>query len=130
MLFYFSYHILSKFLKVVETYTGNQLKGLRYVPLFDDFLSQVSSESFQVLADEYVTADSGTGIVHTAPAFGEDDYRIARASGLVAKDEVICPLDANGRFTSDLPWLAGKYIKDADKDILQVLFPSDKCLIC
>ena len=66
--------------------------------------------------DDYVTTDSGTGIVHQAPAFGEDDYRVVKAAGIEA---FACPVTLNGRFTDEVPDFAGQYVKDADKDIIK-----------
>lgn len=57
----------------------------------------------QVVSDGYVTSDSGTGIVHQAPAFGEDDYRVCIANGIIGKDaDLPCPVDANGIFTEEV----------------------------
>ncbi|KAJ1344418.1 hypothetical protein BSLG_000978 [Batrachochytrium salamandrivorans] len=72
---------------IVRKYKGSELKGMTYVPLFDYF-SDRPGKSFVVLNDTYVTDDSGTGIVHSAPAFGEDDYRICLASGVVTGEAI------------------------------------------
>ena len=62
--------------------------------------------------DTYVTDKDGTGIVHQAPAFGEDDHRIALAYEVIEADEMPpCPIDDAGRFTSDVPDFAGQYVK-------------------
>lgn len=72
-----------------------------------------------MVGDTYVTDDSGTGVVHQAPAFGEDDYRVCIASGIVAKGaKVPCPVDAAGRFSKEVTDFAGEYVKDADKAIV------------
>jgi isoleucyl-tRNA synthetase len=64
------------------------------------------------MADTYVTDTSGTGIVQQAPAFGEDDHRIAVANGLVRDDEIPpCPIDEAGRFTAAVPDYQGKHVK-------------------
>ncbi len=63
---------------------GRDLAGRTYKPLFPYFESRKQKGSFKVCADTYVTADSGTGIVHQAPAFGEDDYRVSLANGEVS----------------------------------------------
>ena len=65
-----------------------------------------------------VTADDGTGLVHQAPAFGEDDYRIARAAGI---DALVCPVTVNGEFTDEVTDFAGQHVKDADRDIIRYL---------
>ena len=75
-----------------------------------------------VLTDDYVTMDSGTGIVHTAPAFGEDDNRIFKEAGIKA---MACPLDMEGQFTSEVTDFAGLHVKDADKLIIRHLKDND-----
>lgn len=65
-----------------------------------------------MVVDTYVTDTDGTGIVHQSPAFGEDDYRIARASGILRDDEMPpCPIDDAGRFTSEVPDFEGLNVK-------------------
>ncbi|KAI9355066.1 tRNA synthetases class I-domain-containing protein [Zopfochytrium polystomum] len=100
---------------VLEKIPGTALKGLEYVPLFDYYRHRKGC--FVVVADGYVTNDSGTGIVHQAPAFGEDDYRVCLAHGVVSGEDVPCPLDPSGNFTSEVPDYQGQYLKDADKQI-------------
>ncbi len=65
-----------------------------------------------MLVDEYVTKDNGTGIVHQAPAFGEDDHRIALAHDIISPDEMPpCPINDSGIFTNEVPDFAGQYVK-------------------
>jgi isoleucyl-tRNA synthetase len=65
-----------------------------------------------VLLDAYVTSDSGTGVVHQAPAFGDEDHRIALREGLIRIDEIPpCPVDENGRFTAEVPDFVGQHVK-------------------
>lgn len=99
---------------------GADLKGLTYEPLFDYFSSH--ADSFRVLTDDFVTTADGTGIVHMAPAYGEDDYRICRDAGI----ELVDPLDAEGCFTEQVPEFAGQLCKDADKGIIRMLKDSGK----
>jgi isoleucyl-tRNA synthetase len=74
---------------------------------------------FRVLNDKYVTADNGTGVVHQAPSFGEDDYRVCLAHKLIVKGkELPCPVDCNGIYTEDCKDYVGQYVKDADKQIM------------
>lgn len=101
-----------------ETFTGAQLKGERYEPLFPYFNKLEKDGYFVMLNDEYVTTTDGTGIVHQAPGFGEDDNRVMKAAGLT---EVIVPLDMSSKFTADVKDFAGMNIKDADKDIIKNL---------
>ena len=65
-----------------------------------------------MLVDTYVTEADGTGIVHQAPAFGEEDHRIAIANGVLRPDEMPpCPVDDSGRFTKEVPDYAGQNVK-------------------
>ncbi|MFY7992272.1 MAG: isoleucine--tRNA ligase [Bacteriovoracaceae bacterium] len=102
----------------VETFTGASLKGVAYEPLFPYHADLASKGYYIVLNDEYVTTTDGTGIVHQAPAFGEDDNRVMKAAGLT---EVILPMDAAGKFTADISDFKGQYFKDADKEIIKNL---------
>ena len=97
---------------ILDTFKGSYLKGWRYVPLFDYFTQQFEDRAFRVLTDKYVTSDSGTGIVHQAPAFGEDDHRIALAHNIIRLDEMPpCPIDDAGRFTDEVPDFKGLHVK-------------------
>jgi isoleucyl-tRNA synthetase len=97
---------------------GRELVGRRYEPLFPYFREAGEQGAFVVVMDDYVTTESGTGLVHQAPAFGEDDYRIARAAGI---DALVCPVTVNGEFTDEVTDFAGQYVKDADRDIIRYL---------
>ncbi len=83
------------------------------MPLFDYFQGEGERRgAFRVLVDGYVTNDSGTGIVHQAPAFGEDDYRVCMAAGVIRKGESVpCPVDDNGRFTLPVAEFIGQGVK-------------------
>lgn len=87
---------------ILETIQGKDLVGLKYTPLFDYFAEEFSECAFKVVSDSYVTSESGTGIVHQAPGFGEDDFRVCLAHEIITKTNVPCPIDANGRFTKDV----------------------------
>jgi isoleucyl-tRNA synthetase len=100
---------------VVARMKGSELAGLRYAPLFDYFATQPNA--FVVLTDDFVSTEDGTGIVHMAPAYGEDDFRICRAAGI----ELVDPLDAEARFTSKVPEFEGQNCKEADKGIIAAL---------
>ncbi|PIN26124.1 Isoleucyl-tRNA synthetase [Handroanthus impetiginosus] len=109
--------------------TGASLVGKKYVPLFDYF-KEFSDVGFRVVADDYVTDDSGTGIVHCAPAFGEDDYRVCMEHGIISKGEnLIVAVDDDGCFTERIVDFSRRYVKDADKDIIQAVKESDTPLI-
>ncbi|XP_039230249.1 isoleucine--tRNA ligase, cytoplasmic [Drosophila yakuba] len=109
--------------EVKEKFVGATLKDLHYKPLFPYFAKRGAEvKAYRVLVDEYVTEDSGTGIVHNAPYFGEDDYRVCLAAGLITKSsEVLCPVDEAGRFTNEASDFEGQYVKDADKQIMAAL---------
>ncbi|XP_052173832.1 isoleucine--tRNA ligase, cytoplasmic [Diospyros lotus] len=110
--------------EVLEKFSGASLVGTKYVPLFDYFI-EFSDVAFKVVADNYVTSDSGTGVVHMAPAFGEDDYRVCIENQIISKGEnLIVAVDDDGCFTRKITDFSGRYIKDADKDI--VLAVKDK----
>jgi isoleucyl-tRNA synthetase len=101
--------------KILKSFLGKDLLGLTYEPIFDFFKDE--EKAFQIIESSHVTTESGTGIVHMAPAFGEDDFVACQKLGL----KVVCPVDNNGRFTSEVPPYAGQYVKDADKQIIQDL---------
>lgn len=103
--------------EVIETFQGGKLKGKRYEPLFDYFVEGASPGAFTVLEDGFVEEEDGTGIVHTAPAFGEADFFVCSKEGI----ELVCPVDQNGKFTEEVPEYAGQFVKDADKDIIRRL---------
>ncbi|CAM9595129.1 unnamed protein product [Ectocarpus fasciculatus] len=104
----------AELMEELGTVKGSELVGLKYEPMFKFFADR--EQSFVVCEDNYVTNDSGTGIVHQSPAFGEDDYRVCLAHGVIAKGEDIpCPVDSNGLFTSEVGKYAGQYVKTADK---------------
>ncbi len=101
--------------EVVESKKGDDFKGIRYMPLFD-FVAD-DDNAFKVVTDNYVTLTDGTGVVHIAPAFGEDDARVGRANGLPFRQYV----DPQGNFTKEVtPWV-GTFVKDGDKFVLEYL---------
>lgn len=102
----------------VETFLGKDLRGKKYEPLFPYFNKLEKDGYFVILNDEYVTTGDGTGIVHQAPGFGEDDNRVMKSAGLT---EVIVPLDQSAKFSSEVKDFAGMFIKDADKEIIRNL---------
>jgi len=114
---------LSAYYKSADQYTpiltvpGTNLRGLNYEPLLPYFSELKTTTAFQVLTDSFVTTGDGTGIVHMAPAYGEDDYRVCRAVGI----DLVDPLDEEAKFTSQVPEYAGQFCKDADKAIIKRL---------
>jgi len=106
-------------LTLLETIKGSELVGKKYEPLFPYFKEKKNEGAFVILADDYVSIEDGTGVVHLAPDFGEDDNRIFAEAGLKAVSA--CPIDAAGKFTSEVSDYAGVFVKDADKDIIKKL---------
>ena len=108
----------AKFEVLERNIKGKDMVGWKYVPIFDYFISEYHDRAFKVIADDYVTADDGTGIVQNAPAFGEDDYRVCLAAGVFDKEShPPCPLNDAGVFTKEVPDFEGQYVKSADKEI-------------
>lgn len=97
---------------------GSDLVGMEYEPLLPYFADQKENGAFQVVSDNYVTTSDGTGIVHSAPAFGEDDNRVLKEHKISA---FALPLNEKAEFTSEVTDFAGMYIKDADKAIIKKL---------
>ena len=88
--------------RVVKTLLGKELVGRRYEPVFDYFADKADEGAFVVISGDYVTTDSGTGLVHQAPAFGEEDYKAFQAAGLEA---FACPVSLHGEFMMKCPTL-------------------------
>jgi len=108
----------TKQLEVIAEFKGSELVGTRYEPLFPYFSEHEKDGAFVVLEDDYVTTDAGTGIVHQAPAFGEDDFRVLRAAGIQVAP---CPVDMEGQFTNKVADFKGMHVKEADKHIIRHL---------
>ncbi len=101
--------------EVVEEVRGEDLVGIRYEPLFRFYPEQ--ENLWRVWAGEFVTTEEGTGVVHMAPAYGEEDMALARKHGL----PVFHPVGPDGRYTEEVPPWAGRFVKDADPDIIEHL---------
>ena len=104
--------------EIVAEFKGSALKGVQYEPMFPYFADQKAAGAFQVLNDDYVTTDDGVGLVHIAPAYGEDDFRVCKEAGITAFAD---PLDDACAFTDAVPEYAGRFCKDCDKDIIKRL---------
>ncbi len=100
----------------LTTFPGAELKGMEYEPLFDFQKGLVDKPAWRVVCDSYVTMTDGTGIVHQAPAFGEDDARVGRENNLPFLQLV----NTKGELTKETPW-AGVFVKKADPLILKDL---------
>lgn len=104
---------------VVRTFLGSELAGRRYQPIFPYFASRADDEApgaaaFHILNADYVTTEDGTGLVHLAPAFGEDDMLACQAAGI----KPVVPVDDGGKFDSQVPDYEGTQIFDANRLIL------------
>ena len=104
--------------ETVAEFKGDKLKGTTYEPMFPYFADKKSEGAFVVLNDDYVTTDDGVGLVHIAPAYGEDDFRVCKEAGITAFAD---PLDDACAFTDAVPEYAGRFCKDCDKDIIKWL---------
>eukprot|EP01041_Mallomonas_annulata_P002801 gene2801-5516_t len=115
--------------EVLDRFLGEKLLGKKYTPIFSYF-SHLSENAFRICGDNYVTEEGGTGIVHQAPAFGEDDYRVCIAHGIVSKGEDLpCPVDSNGRFTAEVSDFIGQHVKEADNEICMKLKASGRLVL-
>ena len=101
---------------------GSELEGSAYKPIFSYFADLADSGAFRILLGDHVSTEDGTGIVHTAPGFGEEDYELMKGLDI----EIVCPVDDEGRFTAELKDYAGRFVKDCDKDIIKRLKKEDK----
>ncbi len=103
--------------QIVEEKTGREYAGVKYEPLFPYFSELHSKQAFRTIISAHVTTEDGTGIVHTAPGFGEEDYEALKDSDV----PVICPIDAECRFTGEVHDFEGLFVKDADEPIMKKL---------
>ncbi|WP_127128417.1 isoleucine--tRNA ligase [Georgenia sp. SYP-B2076] len=105
--------------EVLARLGGTELVGRRYAPIFDYFVGRPDTEApgpnaWQVVAADYVTTEDGTGLVHQAPAFGEDDMAVCQANDI----GTVVPVDAGGAFTTEVPDYAGTQVFEANKAII------------
>jgi len=121
--------LIPSFYKSEEEYTitkemeGKELENTEYEPLFPNFKD--NPNSFKIILGDFVTPESGTGIVHTAPAFGEEDNLVCRKY----KIPMVQPVDENGKFTSEVKDYEGKLVYDTNEDIVINLKKSGKAII-
>lgn len=106
----------------VQDVSVDELVGLRYEPLFPYFAELAAgpdgdSGAFRVIAADFVSTEDGSGIVHIAPGFGEEDYQLGQREGL----PTVCPIDADCRFTDEVPDYQGQFVKDADTPVIRHL---------
>jgi len=101
--------------EVVGEIEGSALVGRKYQPLFPYFADQPNA--FRILSGDFVTTADGTGVVHMAPGFGEDDQRVCRDNGI----DLVVPVDSRGQFTSEVPDYEGTLVFDANPLIIRAL---------
>ncbi|NRA64268.1 MAG: isoleucine--tRNA ligase [Pseudobacteriovorax sp.] len=101
--------------EILEKVSGKDLVGKTYEPLFPYFKDE--AHAFQILDADFVNTNNGTGIVHLAPAYGEDDFHACRKAGI----GIVDPLDEDGCYTKQIPEYTGQFVKDADKNIIKDL---------
>lgn len=118
--------------ELLKKVQGSELVGQTYKPLFSYFSSlkaatRNTAGAFKVVADKFVSALDGTGIVHLAPFFGEDDYRVCIDFGIIKHGcDSVCPVDDSGKFTSKVADFAGQNVKLAEKDIIAAIKPTGR----
>lgn len=116
--------------KIVERIKGKDMLGWKYQPLFDYFYEEFKDCGFQVFNATYVTDESGVGIVHQAPAFGEDDYNIALDNGVINESRgPPNPVTETGLFTSQVKDFEGMHVKAADKAIIKHLKGTGRLIV-
>jgi len=100
--------------EVIKELKGAELVGAQYKPLFNYFEDRRATNCFSVIGGSFVTKEAGTGVVHCAPGFGEEDYKVCLANGLIETGNAPVPIDKDGCFTAQVPDYQGRYIKEAD----------------
>ena len=103
--------------RIVWRKKGAELAGIEYEPLLPYFAWAAEKNAFRTYLGDYVTTEDGTGVVHTAPGFGEDDARLLKGTGV----PTVCPVDAECKFSAEVTDFAGLFVKDADKAITEKL---------
>jgi isoleucyl-tRNA synthetase len=101
---------------ILEEMPGSDLVGLAYEPMFGYFKDK-SDGFFRVTTGDFVSTEDGAGIVHIAPAFGEDDFGVGQRLEL----PIVCPVDEEGKFTQDVPDYAGRKVHETDDDIIRAI---------
>ena len=108
--------VLGEDAQVISSFPGRELEGLRYEPPFPFIAAaEYGERGHTVLLGDFVTAQDGSGLVHTAIAFGEDDFRLGRENGL----NVINPVRLDGTYDERIGPYEGRFVKDADADLVE-----------
>ncbi len=114
--------VLGKKAKVLSSLKGSDLVGRQYRPLFSYFEDRRAEGAFRVIVSDHVTTSDGTGLVHMAPDFGEEDFTACRNQGI----QILQSVDDEGNFTSSVKDYVGRNIKEADPDIIKDLKSRDR----
>ena len=115
--------VLGEEAEIVSHFPGDAIAGTAYEPPFD-FITDYGPRGHTVLLGDFVTTDEGTGLVHTAIAFGEDDFRLGEQYGITLQN----PVRPDGTFDDRVTDFAGRKVREADPDIIEVLEASGKLL--
>jgi len=102
---------------IVEMYKGNELAGWKYEPIFDFYQDKIDKKAWYAVEADFVSVEEGTGIVHMAPAFGEEDMKVGEENDL----PILMTVDMEGKFNPEVKTWAGQFVKDADPSILAEL---------
>jgi isoleucyl-tRNA synthetase len=108
--------VIGKDAEILDRFPGSALAGTRYEPPFD-YITDYGPRGHTVLEADFVSTDDGTGLVHTAIAFGEDDFRLGEQYGITLQNPVL----PDGTFDERITDFAGRFVKDADPDIIESL---------
>ena len=111
--------------KVIKTIKGIELVGLNYEPLMNYFEDKKNDGAFKVISADFVELDEGVGIVHIAPAFGEDDYWVCKSNNI----PLVCPVDEKGRYTEQITDFASQNVMEANLDVLRFLKANGKVIL-
>jgi len=103
--------------EIIEQFKGSEIRGKSYEPLFPYFSAQENRGAFKTVIGDFITTEDGTGVVHMAPGFGEDDYNALKGTDI----ETVCPVDDECKFTAEVTDYSGVFVKDADKQIIKDL---------
>ena len=116
--------------KILERFKGKDMLGWRYEPLFDYFYDEFKDVAFRVLNAAYVSSESGVGIVHQSPAFGDEDYQVAMKAGIINEKRLPPnPVDEKGIFTSEVRDFVGQHVKAADRPIINHLKKAGRLVV-
>ena len=111
--------------KVIKTIKGSELVGVSYEPLMNYFEEKKNDGAFKVISADFVELDEGVGIVHIAPAFGEDDYWVCKSNNV----PLVCPVDEKGRYTEQITDFVGQNVMEANQDVLRFLKANGKVIL-